>query len=79
MATKTISIDLKAYLRLAAARLAPSDSFSKVIHRARWDTEGKSCASLLSALPYMPAADEQVLTYLEQAQQSDQAPDHPWA
>ncbi len=65
MATKTISIDMKAYQRLADARLAPSDSFSQVIHRARWDTEGKSCASLLSALPAMPTADDQVLDYLE--------------
>ncbi len=79
MATKTISIDLKAYQRLAAARLSPSDSFSKVIHRARWDTEGKTCAGLLDSLPSMPVADEEVLDRLEQAQQTDPAPDHHWA
>lgn len=78
MATKTISIDLKAYQRLVAARRSPTDSFSKVIHRAKWDTEAKTCAGLLSALADMPAADDDVLTYLEQAQQADPPPDQPW-
>lgn len=79
MATKTISIDLKAYQRPVAARRHPTDSFSQVIHRARWQTEAKTCARLLSAPPDMPAADEAVLEYLEHAQQADQAPDSPWA
>jgi predicted CopG family antitoxin len=78
MATKTISIDLKAYQRLAAARLSPADSFSKVIHRARWDSQRKTCASLLDSLETMPAADEAVLLHLEKAQQADQSPDNHW-
>ena len=79
MATKTISIDMIAYQRLSAARLHPTDSFSRVIRRAHWDQEAKSCASLLSALPDMPKADPTVLDYLENAQSTDQAPDNPWA
>jgi predicted CopG family antitoxin len=36
MPTKTISIDLKAYERLCAARRSPNESFSHVIKRAHW-------------------------------------------
>ena len=63
MATKTISIDLIAYNRLTAARLHPTDSFSQVIRKARWDSEAKSCSNLLTALQTMPTGDEAVLVY----------------
>jgi hypothetical protein len=79
MATKTISIDLAAYNKLAAARLDPKDSFSQVIHRARWDYESKTCGGLLSALLSMPVADPDVIEQLESAQQMDSPPDDPWA
>ena len=79
IATKTISIDLIAYNRLTAARLHPTDSFSKVIRRARWDSEAKSCTNLLTALKTMPTGDEAVLDYLEKAQQEDKVPDNSWA
>ncbi len=79
MATKTISIDLIAYERLTAARLGPRDSFSQVIRRAKWDQAPKTCSGLLSAMPGMPVADEEVLQYLDSAQQQDLPPDNPWS
>ncbi|HEX6903381.1 MAG TPA: hypothetical protein VF789_26930 [Thermoanaerobaculia bacterium] len=36
MATKTISLQLQAYLKLRNARQHPNESFSQVVLRARW-------------------------------------------
>jgi predicted CopG family antitoxin len=79
MATKTISIDISAYQRLASARLNAGESFSRVIKRATWQQQGKTCGNLLDALPSMPVADDEVLNLLEQAQHSDEPPDDPRA
>jgi hypothetical protein len=79
MATKTISIDLDAYQRLAAARLTDKESFSQVIKRAAWSEEAKTCGSLLGHLPRFPVADDEVLVRLEAAQKTDNPPDDPWA
>lgn len=79
MATKTISIDLIAYEKLTAARLGPRDSFSQVIRRAQWDQAPKTCSALLSAMPGMPVADEEVIQHLDSAQQQDLPPDNPWS
>jgi Uncharacterized conserved protein len=79
MATKTISIDLEAYERLRAARCEPKESFSRVIKRAEWHQSGKTCGSLLADMKDMPAANEDVLKRLEQAQGEDAAPDNAWS
>ena len=79
MATKTISIDMEAYRRLARARLSPKDSFSQVIRRARWDEQVKTCGGLLAALPHLPTVDDAVKARLEAAQREDAAPDNAWS
>lgn len=78
MATKTISIDLEAYERLRRARLAPDESFSRVIKRARWRDERKTAAGLLRALEDVPPPDPAVLDRLDEIQRTDLPPEDPW-
>lgn len=75
MATKTISIDLDAYHRLAGARLNEKESFSRVIKRATWKQEVKTCGALLDSLSSLPTAEEAVIQRLEAAQLADLPPD----
>lgn len=79
MATKTISIDLDAYKRLASARLNEKESFSRVIKRAAWQQQAKTCGALLDSLSSLPTADEAVLQRLDAAQLADSPPDDPRA
>lgn len=78
MATKTISIDLEAYEKLRRARLAPDESFSRVIKRARWRDDRKTAAGLLRALGDVPAPDSAELERLYEIQRSDLPPEPPW-
>ena len=48
MSTKTISLRLEAYERLRRARTHPSESFSDVVMRARWDDQTVSAEELLA-------------------------------
>ncbi len=48
MATKTISLRVEAYDKLRRARTHPSESFSDVVMRARWDDQTVSAKELLS-------------------------------
>lgn len=50
MPTKTISLELDAYERLAAARHRPRESFSSVVRRARWDEDVPTTRKVLEDL-----------------------------
>lgn len=80
MATKTISIDLKAYERLRKARQSETESFSQVIHRAKWTASRRTCGDLLEVLrrdrQYLPAKQIRIL---ERAQALDTPPKAKWS
>lgn len=78
MATKTISIDMEAYERLRSARLAPNESFSRVIKRAHWRNEQKTAAALLRTMESAPRVDLDILDRLDDAQRDDAPPEDPW-
>ena len=48
MATKTISLRVEAYEKLRRARTHPTESFSDVVMRARWDDQTVSGGELLA-------------------------------
>ncbi len=80
MATKTISIDLRAWERLRQARQSDAESFSKVIHRAIWPKGRQTCGDLLDDLArrgrYLPARE---IRRLEKAQKEDAPPPARWS
>jgi predicted CopG family antitoxin len=78
MAKKTISVDLPAYTRLAAARRRPNESFSSVIRREEWPASSTRGSDLLTLLANLrPVADE-VLESLESNQREDRPPADEW-
>jgi predicted CopG family antitoxin len=76
MATKTLSVDEEAYLRLVRAKRDRRESFSTVIKRARWDQGKKRCGDLLARACGTVSAD--VLDALDRAQAADLPPSDPW-
>ena len=78
MATKTISVDLEAYECLRRARLAPTESFSRVIKRARWDPPPFAAEEFLAALAVIPVTEPEVIERLERAQVDDRPPGDSW-
>ena len=79
MATKTISVDLEAYNVLCSARAEAKESFSRVIKRGHWETNGKTCGDLLRALENGPCATEEEIAFLERAQLEDVPARDKWA
>jgi hypothetical protein len=78
MATKTISLDLTAYHKLASARREAAESFSSVIKRAEWPHGGTRGSDLLSLLASLPPVPPKVLAALESHQKDDQPPVDKW-
>ena len=79
MPTKTISLRLEAYDRLARARKTPSESFSDVIMRARWDTEPTTAATYLRLVRERgPAYAAPELTDIEELKRADRPPKDKW-
>ncbi|MBL9156198.1 MAG: hypothetical protein JNJ70_01915 [Verrucomicrobiales bacterium] len=71
---KAISIDAKAYSLLDQAKRFPSESFSEVIKRARWDSDAgaRTCGDvLLTATATIP---EFALERLDEEQSSSSFP-----
>lgn len=79
MSTKTISVKLDAYERLKRAKRDPSESFSDVIMRARWDSEpvtGASYLRLIRERGPLYGADE--LAGVEDVKGEDRPPEDSW-
>lgn len=64
VATKTISIDLEAYERLAIARTHEKESFSRVIKRAQWSRPKTTGRDLLDILDSLPRASKETIEAL---------------
>lgn len=78
MATKTISVDLPAYTRLASARRRPNESFSSVIRRAEWPASGTRGSDLLELLASCRPLGAATLEALESNQREDRPPADKW-
>ena len=79
MSTKTISVRLEAYERLARARKTPSESFSDVIMRARWDAQPSTAGEYLRVVRERgPAYRVDELAEIEDRKRDDRPPTDKW-
>ena len=69
---------MTAYERLCRARRTPSESFSQVIRRARWEEPVHSGRLFLDAMRKLPPVGEDTLDALEEIQRSDRPPEDKW-
>jgi len=76
MATKTISVSLEAYEKLAAARISERESFSRVICRATWPPRNGTAADLLETAKRSNGRAD--VESLDQAQVNDHPAADPW-
>ncbi len=80
MATKTISVRIEAYERLRRAKREPSESFSDVIMRARWDDQPYTGAELLQHVRERgPLYRTEELRAIEDAKRTVRPPEDKWA
>lgn len=79
MSTKTISVRIEAYERLRRAKRDPSESFSDVIMRARWDSAPVTASAYLSLVRERgPLYTSDELADIEAAKASDRPPTDKW-
>ncbi len=82
MATKTISVDIEAYERLAAARTSARESFSHVIKRAIWLPEQGTAGRMLELTRALSGENgvlsEEELERLDDAQEKDAVAPDRW-
>jgi predicted CopG family antitoxin len=76
MATKTLSVDEDAYLRLVSAKRDHRESFSAVIKRAQWNRDAKRCGDLLARAS--GSVSTEILNKLDRAQAADAPPTDKW-
>jgi hypothetical protein len=80
MASKTISVHLDAYEQLKRARNDPSESFSEVIMRARWDAEPMTAGEYLRLVRARgPIFSTEELDRIDAAKREDRPPRDKWS
>jgi hypothetical protein len=80
MATKTISVDLRAYERLRRARQSEHESFSQVIHRASWPNSRATCGDLRNMLREEKLyVSPKEIELMDEAQRGDEPPQSRWS
>jgi predicted CopG family antitoxin len=79
MATKTISLKTEAYEKLKANRRYPSESFSQVVLRGRWEEDTVTGAELLDyVMKHGPFFTEEGLERIEELKRTDAPPVDKW-
>jgi hypothetical protein len=65
MSTKTISLEVDAYEKLRRAKRTPSESFSSVVRRARWEETTPTARQLLDELSALVVRNPETLLAAE--------------